>query len=110
SGVNSNASVKVLALSSDAVAGVEVVFAITAGGGSLTGATATTNASGVATLGSWTVGGSTGTATVTATVTGLTPVTFNATVAQPGVAVELAITQFASTVADRATIAPAFKL
>ncbi len=63
------------------VGGVTVNFAITAGGGSLNGASAVTDPAGVATVTSWTLGGTVGTNTVTATVTGLSgsPVTFNAT-------------------------------
>ncbi len=60
-------------------AGVSVVFAVTAGGGQLTGATQTTSAQGVATVGSWRVGAATGTNTVTATVAGVPPVSFTAT-------------------------------
>ena len=56
-----------------------VLLAVTAGGGTLTGAAATTNAAGVATAGSWTLGPAAGQNTVTATVGSLTPVTFNAT-------------------------------
>jgi hypothetical protein len=64
-----------------AVAGVTVTFAVASGGGSITGASAVTNASGIATVGSWTLGTTAGTNTVTATVSGLTgsPVTFTAT-------------------------------
>lgn len=60
-------------------ANVNVVFAITSGGGQLTGATQTTNAQGVATVGSWRLGGTPGTNIATATVSGLSPVTFTAT-------------------------------
>jgi len=66
---------------SNPVSGVSITWAVTAGGGSVntTGAT-TTNASGVATLTSWTLGASAGLNTVTATSAGLSgsPVTFNA--------------------------------
>ena len=62
----------------NAVANVNVVFAVTSGGGQLTGATQTTNSQGVATVGSWRVGAATGTNTVTATVAGVAPVTFTA--------------------------------
>lgn len=69
------------------VAGVTVTFAITAGGGQLSGATPNTNASGIATLGSWIVGAS-GAQTVTATATGTgiggNPITFSATVLPAG--------------------------
>jgi adhesin/invasin len=67
------------------VAGVSVTFAVAPGGGAITGAVATTNASGIATVGSWTLGGTPGANTLTATVTGLTPVTFTATGVTPGV-------------------------
>jgi hypothetical protein len=63
------------------VAGVAVQFAVTGGGGSVTGATATTNANGTASVGSWTLGAVAGTNTLTATFpgTGLAPVVFTAT-------------------------------
>jgi len=75
-------SVLVRDLSNNPVAGVAVTFTVTGGGGSRLPATPVpTNASGIATLTSWTLGGTAGTNTVTATVTGLTgsPVTFTAT-------------------------------
>jgi hypothetical protein len=72
-------SVRVADQAGQPMAGVQVTFAVTAGGGTLTGATATTNAAGVATAGSWTLGSAAGQNTVTATAAGLTPVTFNAT-------------------------------
>jgi len=43
-------------LSGHPVAGVQVVFSVTAGGGSITGATQVTDANGIATVGSWTLG------------------------------------------------------
>jgi hypothetical protein len=63
------------------VAGVSVTFAIGSGGGSLTGGSATTNASGIATVGSWTLGQTAGPNTLTATSAGLTgsPLTFTGT-------------------------------
>ncbi len=66
---------------SNPVAGVAVTFAVAGGGGAATGTSATTNASGVATVGSWTLGQTAGANTLTATATGLTgsPVTFTAT-------------------------------
>ena len=81
-------SVKVLDPQGDPVAGVTVVFAVASGGGSVTGATATTNSSGVATVGSWTLGGTAGANTLTATVdaSGVSgnPVTFTATATDTG--------------------------
>ena len=63
------------------VSGVPVTFTVTLGGGAIVGGAATTNASGVATLTSWTLGTLIGANTVTATATVPTgsPVTFNAT-------------------------------
>jgi adhesin/invasin len=65
------------------VAGVAVTFAIAAGGGSVTGGSATTGADGVATVGSWTLGNVADANRLTATagvenVSG-NPVTFTAT-------------------------------
>ncbi len=54
------------------VAGVAVTFAPVLGGGSVTGGSATTNASGIATVGSWTLGTTAGANTLTATSGGLT--------------------------------------
>ena len=49
-------SVKITDSEGNPVAGVTVTFAVLTGGGSITGATPTTNASGIATVGSWTLG------------------------------------------------------
>jgi len=49
------------------MAGVSVTFAVTAGGGSVTGSTVVSSPAGVATVGSWTVGTAEGVNTVTAT-------------------------------------------
>ncbi len=56
-----------------------MTFAVATGGGSVTGATTTTNATGFATVGSWTLGATPGVNTVTATVAGLTAAVFTAT-------------------------------
>jgi adhesin/invasin len=74
-------SVKVTDANGNAVSGVAVTFAVATGGGSVSGATATTNASGIATVGSWTLGASLGSNTLTATAGTLTgsPLTFTAT-------------------------------
>ena len=58
--------------------GATVTFAVVSGGGSITGATAATNSAGVAAVGSWTLGNSVGGNSLSATVTGLPPVTFTA--------------------------------
>lgn len=64
---------------SNVMAGVPVTFELTAGGGTVAGATQITDASGVATVGGWTLGTTTGINALTATVASLPPVTFNAT-------------------------------
>jgi aqualysin 1 len=61
------------------MSGVTVHFAVTAGGGSISPASATTNSNGVASATSWTLGADPGSNTATATVSGLPAVTFNAT-------------------------------
>jgi adhesin/invasin len=61
------------------VSGATVTFAASSGGGAVTGAAATSDASGIATVGGWTLGSTIGTNTVTATVAGLPPATFTAT-------------------------------
>jgi protocatechuate 3,4-dioxygenase beta subunit len=75
-------SVKVTDGSGNGVSGVSVTFAVTNGGGSVSDATQTTNASGIATVGSWTLGTSAGSGNneLTATASGLSgsPVTFTA--------------------------------
>ena len=52
------------------VANVAVTFAVASGNGSITGANQTTNTSGIATVGSWTLSSTAGTNTLTATATG----------------------------------------
>jgi hypothetical protein len=74
-------SVLVTDSSNNPVAGTSVTFAVAGGGGSVTSPSTTTNASGIATVGSWTLGAGSGANTMTATSTGLTgsPLTFTAT-------------------------------
>lgn len=72
-------SVLVKDANGNAKSGVTVTFAVVSGGGSVTGATSTTNASGIAAAGSWTLGNSPGPNSLSATVAGLAPVTFTAT-------------------------------
>src|SRR6267143_4192776 len=59
------------------VPGAPITFA-TKGAGSVTGPAQLTNGAGVATVGSWILGTAIGTDTLTATLSGLTPVTFTA--------------------------------
>lgn len=61
------------------VAGIVVTFTVSSGGGSASGTTATSNASGIATVGSWVMGSLTGTNTLTASAPGLPSVVFSAT-------------------------------
>jgi adhesin/invasin len=90
------------------VAGVTVTFAVTSGGGSLTGSAATTNDGGVATVGSWTLGTTAGANTLTATsgTLGDSPVTFNAT-GTPDVPSSLVFTVEPSTTQSNTPMVPA---
>jgi adhesin/invasin len=74
-------SVIVKDASNNPIGGVTVTFAVASGGGSVTPFSAMTNVSGIATVGSWTLGAVSGVNTLTATAAGLTgsPVTFTAT-------------------------------
>jgi len=60
------------------IAGIVVNFSVTSGGGSVSGAAATTNASGVATVGEWILGPSVGANTLSATYLSFPPVLFTA--------------------------------
>jgi hypothetical protein len=79
--VVTNPSVLVTDAHGNPVGGVSVTFAVASGSGTVTNASATTDANGIATVGSWTLGTTAGSNTLTATATGLTgsPVTFTAT-------------------------------
>lgn len=82
-GVNVRPAVRVTNLGGNPVPNATVTFAVASGGGSITGGTASTNNNGVAQVGKWTLGGSAGVNTLTATVTGSgiagNPVTFSDT-------------------------------
>ena len=71
-------SVIVRDASGNPVAGAGVVFAVASGGGTASGLSSTTNAAGIATVGSWTLGNTTGANTLTASV-GNIVTTFTAT-------------------------------
>jgi hypothetical protein len=60
------------------VSGVAVTFAVTAGGGSISGGQQVTDNEGLATVGSWTLGIEPGMNTLSATVAGVTPAVFTA--------------------------------
>src|SRR5215208_4459196 len=65
------------------LAGINVTFVVTSGGGAVTGANATTSSTGIATVGSWTLGTGAGANTLTASAGGLPAVIFTANGADP---------------------------
>jgi len=81
--VTSAPVVRVLDSAGNPVPGVAVVFSIASGGGSVSGSSPITDATGTAAVGGWTLGSSPGTNTLHATLEALTPVVFTAT-ALPG--------------------------
>ncbi len=87
------------------VAGGEVTFAVTVGGGAVNPATVTTGADGAQTT--WTMGPAVGPAALTAEVTGFSPVTFTATAVPPApdlVVGEISISPANPTVLETVTI------
>ena len=103
--VSTAPSVIVRDASNNPVSGVSVTFAVATGGGSGTSLTTTTNASGIATVGSWTLGATAGSNTMTATSGSLTgsPITFTAT-GTAGTATKLAFTTQPGNTVSGATI------
>ncbi|HEX2188613.1 MAG TPA: Ig-like domain-containing protein, partial [Longimicrobiaceae bacterium] len=89
SAVTTPPSVRVTDAQGNPVADAAVTFAVSAGGGSVTGATQTTDGNGVATVGSWTLGTTAGTNTLTAAVQDGPSATINAT-GIPGAAASIA--------------------
>jgi hypothetical protein len=77
--------------SGNPLAGVAVTFEVTGGGGTITGATTVTDAQGIARVGCWILGSTTGFNTLTATVAGGTSVTFNASAMQASPAITVVI-------------------
>jgi adhesin/invasin len=61
------------------VPGAAITFGVSIGGGRVSGPTQLTTASGIATVGGWALGTASGANALTATLAGLTPVTFTAT-------------------------------
>lgn len=74
-----NPAVQVVDVLGNGVAEAAVTWSVLSGGGSLTGAASVTNASGVATVGSWTLGAPLGANSMQAAFGGLTPILFTAT-------------------------------
>jgi hypothetical protein len=116
--VSPSPSVIVTDAEGNPVGGVQVTFAVTAGGGSTapsSPATRTTNGSGVAALTSWTLGSAVGTNTLTATASGLSgsPVTFQVSGtagAAATIAANSATTQSGVTVGTNVPAAPSVLL
>ncbi len=79
--VNVRPAVQITGAGGAPASGTPVTFTVASGGGSVTSATVTSNASGIAQVGSWVLGTSAGANTVTATAAGVagSPVTFTAT-------------------------------
>ena len=82
-------AVRVEDVSGNPVGGVQVQFAVGASGGTVTPTAVTTGSNGVATVESWTLGGTAGDYALTATVTGVGSVTFNATASATGTSTTL---------------------
>ena len=103
-------SVKVTDGSGNGIAGVNVTFAVTQGGGSVSGATQTTDAGGIATVGNWVLGPTAGSGNnqMTASASGLTgsPVTFTASAAAGTAGKLLIATQPASSGTSGAALSP----
>ncbi len=93
------------------VPGSTVSFAVRSGGGSVTGGSQQTNASGIATVGSWTLGTTAGPDTLTASSGGLSgsPVIFTAT-ATAGPATKLVFTQQPASAQAGVPITPAVQV
>lgn len=125
--VSAAPSVKVQDAYGNPVAGVTVFFAVTGGGGSVTGASQQSSAAGVATLGAWTVGRTAGPNAITTFAAGLPSVSFAATgitgptaalsvnppsvVLGPGLSQQLTVStvdQYGNSTGDAAT--PAFSI
>jgi len=81
-------AVVVLDAENKPVGGVTVTFAVGPDGGSVTVPSATTDSRGKATPGSWTLGATFGSKTLTATTAGVAPVEFNATAIAPDAGVQ----------------------
>ena len=90
------------------MAGVSVTFAAVLGGGSVSGASQTTSATGVATVGDWVLGTTAGANALTASASGLSPLTFAATgVAGPASQIVKANDAQSATVGTAVPLAPA---
>ncbi|MFC1575104.1 leishmanolysin-related zinc metalloendopeptidase, partial [Gemmatimonadota bacterium] len=77
-GVPTLPKVRVTDASAIPIPGASVTFSVTSGGGTITAGVANTNASGEATVGSWILGTTTGTNTLSVITSGVAPATFTA--------------------------------
>jgi hypothetical protein len=75
-------TVQVLDANGSPLGGIAVTFAVTRGGGSVTGANAVTNPSGIASVGSWVLGSQSGANELSVSISGSPSLTFTATAAQ----------------------------
>jgi adhesin/invasin len=89
--------------SSNPVPNVSVDFEVTGGGGEVTPGTVPTGSNGIAAVTSWTLGPAAGPNTMTATVAGLTPVTFDATANATGTTTDLSADPGSSVAGDPVT-------
>lgn len=94
-GVSRPIKVKVTDVNRNAVPGASVTFTVRSGSGQVSGGVVTTDDSGIATLpaGSWTLGGTAGTQTLNASVTGTSMSTVVSAVAVAGPATTFAVTR-----------------
>src|SRR5436190_8289031 len=89
--VNAAPSVELTDSKGDPIAGATITFAVTSGGGTLTGASAQTDKSGIATVGSWTLANGSGMVTASIpSVFHVAPVTFAATAVTSSYHIDLA--------------------
>jgi hypothetical protein len=91
------------------ISGVPVTFAVTSGGGSITGATQITGADGAVTLGSWTLGTVAGVNTLAASTPGLSSLTITRT-GMPGPATKLVFLTQPSNAGWRVALAPSVQV
>jgi hypothetical protein len=84
-------AVKVTDGSGNPSSGVLVTFAVTSGSGSVNGGSVTTDQTGVASVGSWTLGPTAGPNALTASAAGLPPVIFTATGTTGGIPASISI-------------------
>jgi hypothetical protein len=98
-------SIRILSATGQPVSGASVTFAVDSGGGTITGASTTTNANGIATVGSWVLGATAGTNTLKVSSPAVTngPLIFTATGISSGLNLSienLYVTQATQTMAN----------